>query len=344
MFRMRRLPRAALALALVPLAGMVVACGGEEESASADAPAGQSFTLKVYDPGNSGAIAVGKRDGDFDRALAPLGAKIEWVKTTPGFSSNLKLFNTGELDIQTGAYSPVVGALSKDVGVRIFATSDPYNKDQSGIVATAASGISSLEDLKGKRVAVNPAAKGEYIVLKALTEANIPIDSVERVPLQQTDAASAFSTGQVDAWASFLAPYQEAKAKGAKEIVTEGDIKSVDNTIIAGRTVVLQEHPEVVQKFLEVTKDLTRRQRENPAAFENVFEQAGPRALSGQRLDDAIALGGQVTDFRYPTAADEADLQSVADLFYRNGVIQRQLTAADLTFDLQGAAASKPGA
>ncbi|MFM1723851.1 NrtA/SsuA/CpmA family ABC transporter substrate-binding protein [Rhodococcus sp. PAM 2766] len=344
MFRMRRLPRAALALALVPLAGMVVACGGDEAEASADAPAGQEFTLKVYDPGNSGAIAVGKRDGDFARALAPLGAKIEWVKTTPGFSSNLKLFNTGELDIQTGAYSPVVGALSKDVGVRIFATSDPYNKDQSGIVATAASGISSLEDLKGKRVAVNPAAKGEYIVLKALTEANIPIDSVERVPLQQTDAASAFSTGQVDAWASFLAPYQEAKAKGAKEIVTEGDIKSVDNTIIAGRTVVLQEHPEVVQKFLEVTKDLTRRQRENPAAFENVFEQAGPRALSGQRLDDAIALGGQVTDFRYPTAADEADLQSVADLFYRNGVIQRQLTAADLTFDLQGAAASKPGA
>ena len=69
MFRMRRLPRAALALALVPLAGMVVACGGEEASASADAPAGQSFTLKVYDPGNSGAIAVGKRDGDFDTGI-----------------------------------------------------------------------------------------------------------------------------------------------------------------------------------------------------------------------------------------------------------------------------------
>ncbi|PTR22875.1 sulfonate transport system substrate-binding protein [Rhodococcus sp. OK519] len=345
MFRLRRLPRVALALALVPLAGMAVACGsGEQAEAAAGAATGPTFALKVYDPGNSGAIAVGKRDGDFERALAPLGARIEWVKTTPGFSSNLKLFNTGELDIQTGAYSPVVGALSKDVGVQIFATSDPYNKDQSGIIATAGSGISTLADLKGKRVAVNPAAKGEYIVLKALTEANIPIDSVERVPLQQTDAASAFSTGQVDAWASFLAPYQEAKSKGAKEIATEGDIKSVDNTIIAGRTAVLQAHPEVVRKFLEVTQDLTRRQRENPAAFENVFEQAGPRALSGQRLDDAIALGGQVTDFRYPTTVDEADLQSVADLFYRNGVIQRQITASDLTFELQDAAAAKPGA
>lgn len=44
-----------------------------------------------------------------------LGAKIEWVKTTPGFSS------------------------------------------KSGIIATPASGISSLEDRKGARVAVNPA-------------------------------------------------------------------------------------------------------------------------------------------------------------------------------------------
>ncbi|MDJ0110681.1 ABC transporter substrate-binding protein, partial [Rhodococcus erythropolis] len=111
MSRFRRLPRAAAALAMIPLAGLAVACG----SSDSDSAAGNSsadFTLKVFDPGNSGAIAVGKRDGTYDEALAPLGVKIEWVKTTPGFSSNLKLFNSGELDIQTGAYSPVVGALS----------------------------------------------------------------------------------------------------------------------------------------------------------------------------------------------------------------------------------------
>ena len=110
MSRIRRLPRAAAALALIPLAGLAVACGSSDSSGGASS--GAEFTLKVFDPGNSGAIAVGKRDGTYDEALAPLGATIEWVKTTPGFSSNLKLFNTGELDIQTGAYSPVVGALS----------------------------------------------------------------------------------------------------------------------------------------------------------------------------------------------------------------------------------------
>src|SRR3546814_5136144 len=77
MARFRRLPRAAAALAMIPLAGLAVACG----SSDSDSAAGNSsadFTLKVFDPGNSGAIAVGKRDGTYDEALAPLGAKIEW--------------------------------------------------------------------------------------------------------------------------------------------------------------------------------------------------------------------------------------------------------------------------
>ena len=50
-------------------------------------------------------------------------------------------------------------------------TSDPYNKDQAGIIATPESGIKTVADLAGKRIAVNPAGKGEYITLKALTQA-----------------------------------------------------------------------------------------------------------------------------------------------------------------------------
>jgi sulfonate transport system substrate-binding protein len=157
------------------------------------------------------------------------------------------------------------------------------------------------------------------------------------VPLQQADAASAFSTGQVDAWASFLIPYQEAKAKGAVEIATEASIGSVDSTIIAGRTKVLEEHPDVVEKFLEVTQQLTEKQQQDPAAFENVFDKTGPRALSGQRLDDAIALGGQITNFRYPTAADALDLESISALFAENGVIQQPLKGSDVIFDLPAA-------
>lgn len=329
--RSRTFRRAAGLLAVLPLLTLAAACGSDSES---DDGTSNAFVLQVADPGNAGPLAVGKRDGTFDEALAPLNAKIEWVETTPGFSSNLKLFNTGQLDVSGGAYSPVVGALSKDVGVKVIATADPVGKDQNGIVVTKDSGITSVQGLIGKRIAVNPAAKGEYITLKALQQANIPFDQVERVPLQQADAASAFSTGQVDAWASFLEPYQQAKAKGGVEIATEESIDSVDNTIIAVRTEVLENRPDVAQKYLETVQQLTDQQRENPADFENVFEEAGPRALKDDRLDRALALGAQAATPRYPTAEDGADLESVSTLFLEAGVIQKPVLASDVFFDL----------
>ncbi|GAA3566100.1 aliphatic sulfonate ABC transporter substrate-binding protein [Amycolatopsis ultiminotia] len=329
---MPRTPKLSHALAVVPLLALAAACGGTGAATEADSDA--SFVLKVTDPGNAGPLAVGKRDGTFDKALAPLGARIEWVESTPGFSSNLKLFNTKQLDVSDGAYSPVVGALSKDVGVRIVSVADPVGKDQNGILATPQSGIHSVRDLAGKRIAVNPAGKGEYITLKALTQAGVPVDRVERVPLQQADATSAFSTGKVDAWASFNDPYQEAKAAGGVEIATEQSIGSVDNTITAFRTEVLDARPDVAAKYLETVQELTRQQRAHPADFENVFDKAGPRALSGARLDRAVALDAQAAVPRYPTPQDARDLESVAELFSQYHVIQHKITAADVFYDL----------
>lgn len=332
MFRTRRPHGWRLALALAPVVALVAACGS---GSATETGAGSQLVLKVADPGNAGPLAVAKRDGTFDKALAPLGAKVEWVNTTPGFSSMLKLFNTKQLDISGAAFSPVVGALSKDVAVRIVAVQDPAGKDQSGIIATKESGIHSVAELVGKRVAVNPAGKGEYILLKALAQAGVPADKVTRVPLQQKDAASAFATGKVDAWASFLVPYQEAKANGGVEIATEQSIGSKDNTVVVFRTEILDKRPEIAAKYLEVLQGLTAQQHDNPAAFENVFEQTGPRALTGARLADAIRVDSEATVPRLPLESDAADLADVVDLFAGNGVISRKITAADIFYDLK---------
>lgn len=344
MSRTRRLPRARAALAILPVVALVAACGSGSDDAAATATPGAepTFVLKVTDPGNAGPLAVGKRDGAFDTALAPLGAKVEWVKAPPAFSANLKLFNAGQLDVSGGAYSPVVGALSKDVAVRIIAVADPVDQDQSGIIASPDAGVKEVKDLVGKRIAVNPAGKGEYITLKALRQANIPFDQVERVPLQPSDAASAFSTGQVDAWASFNDPYQEAKARGGIEIATEATIDSKDNTIVAFRTAVLDQRPDVAAKYLETLRTLTEGQRSNPEDYQNVFEKAGPRALSGDRLARAVDLGRRASVPHYPTADDAADLQEVADLFFQNGVTTRALTANDVFYPLQDKLAQSP--
>lgn len=332
---MSRFPRPArrlAALALAPLMAMAAACGGAVEGSTAD---GDTFVLEVTDGANAGPLAVGKRDGFFDEALAPLGARVEWVDAAPSVSANLKLFSTGELDVSEGAFSPVVGALSKDVDLRIVAAAEQGGQDQSGIIARPDSGIEKVSDLKGKRVAVNPAAKGEYLTLLALEQAGVPVDSVERVPLQIKDGASAFSTGQVDAWASFNAPYQEAKAAGAVEIANEETLRSQDRRVLLVRGSVAQERPDVVATFLETLQDLVLRQVDEPEDFQNVFQSTGPTALAGTRLEDAIAVARQGVPPTPPGAEDAAALEEVSRVFSQYGVIRKPLAADDVFLDLR---------
>ncbi|MCA0157135.1 NrtA/SsuA/CpmA family ABC transporter substrate-binding protein [Tsukamurella sp. M9C] len=325
----------AIALGITALVAVgTTACGGSSQE-----PAAGDFVLKVTAPQNAGALAVGKRDHVFDDALKPLGARIEWVEAPPAFSANLKLFNAGQLDVSEGAYSPVVGALSKNVPVRIVAVAHNEDRSRSGIIVRPDSGIRSVADLPGKRVAVNAAAKGDYITLKALQQAKIPVDRVERVALQPSDATAAFSTGRVDAWASFNDPYEEARARGGVEIATEESIDSRDHTILAFRTAVLDARPDVAAAFLTALQGLKERQRTDPAAFQNVFDQAGPRAVTGDRLARAIASDRVVGVPRYPTAEDEADLQSVIDLFADNAVISRRVPASEVLYPLRSKAA-----
>lgn len=323
---------ALLAMVAAPVMALATACGGDAEG---DNASGETFVLKVTDGANAGPLAVGKRDGTFDEALAPLGAKVEWVEAAPSVSANLKLFSTGELDVSEGAFSPVVGALSKDVDLKIVAAAEQGGQDQSGIIARADSGIESVKDLKGKRVAVNPAAKGDYLTLLALEQAGVPVESVERVPLQIKDGASAFSTGQVDAWASFNAPYQEAKANGAVELVNEGQLDSQDRKVLLVRGSVAQERPDVVAAFLATLQELVLRQVSEPADFQNVFTTTGPAALSGTRLEDAIAVGAQALP-PVPPGEDEAEaLEAVSRVFTENGVTPAQLSADDVFLDLR---------
>ena len=64
------------------------------------------------------------------------------------------------------------------------------------------SGISSVKDLKGKRVAYTKGTSSQYMVLRALHKAGLGVDDIKWVNLDQDAAAVAYSKDKVDAWAN----------------------------------------------------------------------------------------------------------------------------------------------
>ncbi|MBW4720297.1 NrtA/SsuA/CpmA family ABC transporter substrate-binding protein [Saccharothrix obliqua] len=306
------------------LVAALAACGGP-----ADAGSGP-VVVKLVDPGNYGPLAYAKKHGSFDGPLAALNAKVEWGGTYASFTATTDAIHSGAVNLVEGAFSPALGYLATSDDIRVVAVkdvvTDPRAGAGDGLVVPPDSPIKSVADLRGKRVAVNKAGRGEYLLLLALKEAGVPADQVQRVYLQQDQAASAFATGQVDAWVAIVRAFPQVVAKGARVVFRGRDLPSDDMNMFVARTDLLERAPEVVRAVLRVLSELDEQEKAEPEKFQNVFATQGPAAASGLQLDNNIATARHDNVLRLPQPGDEVRLAGVSAVFTENGVLP---TAAD---------------
>jgi sulfonate transport system substrate-binding protein len=325
---------AAIALGLCLACRRTPAPNAAPVSAAGFAP----IVIKFADQGNEGIFAYAKRERLLERELAKVNATIEWVPAAGAFSASFDAMNSGALNASGGAISPIVGALSHNLPFRIYAIANPGGAGRAGIIVPGTSAIHSVRDLVGKRVAVNLAAHGDYLLLKALADANVPASAVERVPIQPPDAAAAFATGKIDAWSTFRTFFSTAVRNGARVIALERDLGSDDVSVLAAHVRALEKNPAAFQVLLRVAQELGALAQAHPERFQNVFTDKGPRATSGEELRIAIEETRATPTFHVPTVADRRRIQNVAGLFFQNRSIDRDIAVDDVVFDIDDAA------
>ena len=98
-----------------------------------------------------------------------------------------------------------------------------YEPRTTAIIARNDSGISEVEDLVGKSVAVNRSGLGEFLLVAALEKHKVDRSQVKFVYLNPPDAAPALASGKVDAWAMWSPGVDIAKLEyKAHDIFLEG--------------------------------------------------------------------------------------------------------------------------
>jgi sulfonate transport system substrate-binding protein len=311
---------------------------GASTAQDAAAAGYEPIVVKFSDPGNAGVFAYAKREGILEKELAKVNATIAWIPAAGAFSANFDAMNSGAMNASGGAISPIIGALSHNLQFKIYGISDPGGTLRAGIISPTDSSIRTVKDLVGKRVAVNLAAHGDYILLKALANAGIPASKVERVPIQPPDAAAAFATGKIDAWSTFGTFFSTAVGHGAHVLATERELGSDDVGVLAANVAVLQKNPAAFQVILRVSQELTTLAHQSPEKFQNVFKDKGPTALSGEELRIATEETRVVPAFRVPTASDRTRIRNVAQIFFDNKSIDRNISVDDIVFDIDRAA------
>lgn len=307
-------------LGAVPAAALLAACG---EKVAAPATTDLSaVTLVLGDQVNllrSKAEAAGVLDG------APY--KIEWAS----FQGAAPLFEavvSGDVDTAMAADTPALAAAAGGARVKVVAASvsSPVGV---AILVPPNSPILTVADLRGRNVIVSSArgSVAHYLLFGALREARLSIDDVKTGFMLPGDAAVAFASGQIEAWATFGTYQASAELRGARVLRDGTGINSGIGVIAASDAALTQAGKRAA--LADVLQRLARSNvwaNAHPEQYAKVFERITRLPPDVVKL----VVGRDRPQLRAPDAQIVAQLQQVADAFYDARLFPRRVDAGKL--------------
>jgi taurine transport system substrate-binding protein len=144
--------------------------------------------------GSPTPMQVARAEGKFDAAT---GWTIEWRQFGSG-TEVIAAMASGDVQVAELGSSPLSIGTSQGLEIQLFMIAQGLGTAES-LIAKADSGITKVEDLTGKRIAVPVGSTAHYSLMGALTHAGIAETDVTIMNLPADQIAAAWDSGQVDA-------------------------------------------------------------------------------------------------------------------------------------------------
>ena len=255
---------------------------------------------------------LGVASGDFQKAVAPSQFTTKVFNAGP---SLIEALLAGEIDVAYVGPGPALNAQARThgQGIRVIA-----GAADNGvlIVAREGSGIKSLEDLKGKKIATPQHGNTQDLAARHyLKDVLHQADLSNVIPISNSEQSGMMSRGQIDAswapepWGSFL-----VAQSGAQVIGQEKDLwpnQDFTLTVVITTPDFLAAHPEVVEAFLRVHRAWTKRLQEQPAQCVPMLASALV-SLTGKKLPSSV-LPAALARIKFSDEPLPQTFQSLAD-------------------------------
>lgn len=145
-----------------------------------------------------GWLSILKGRGTLEKRLSPLGVSITWTEFNAG-PVQLEALNVGAIDFGDVGEAPPIFAQAAGAPL-VYAGATVPRPRLEAIIVPKDSGIKTVADLKGKRVAYNKGSNVQYFLVKLLEKHGLKYGDVQSIFLPPPDARAAFQKGAVDAW------------------------------------------------------------------------------------------------------------------------------------------------
>ena len=308
--------RTTLGLLFAAAAGVMAA--GMPAAAQAQAKAEVRIGYQKY-----GTLTLLKGRGTLEKRLAEQGVGVKWTEFPAG-PVLLEGLNVGSIDFGTVGEAPPIFAQAAGANL-VYVGNEPASPASEAIVVPKGSGLRTLADLKGKKIALNKGSNVHYLLLKALEKAGVAYADIQPVFLPPADARAAFERGSVDAWAiwdPFLAAAE--KQLGARVLSDGKGLVANYQFYLASRTYA-EKNPEILRIVLDEVAKVDDWGRNNPDEVATILS-----AQTGLGKDVVALAASRYAYGVKPVSVDViASQQRVADAFSSLKLIPKPIVVKD---------------
>lgn len=296
-----------------------------------NALAAMASTLVLAGCGRGGSgdvLKVGSQRGGTKALILSSGAldgasyQVEWSEF-PAAQNLLEAVGSGAVDVGLTGDAPFQFAYQSGSPIKavLAQRTEPRQKESVAVIVPRSSAARSIADLKGKRVATTRGSIGHYLALRALAVAGLPFDYVQFTWLSPGDTKAAFSSGSVDAWATWV-PYLTSAIEEGGRVIADG------HDLLAGYAFEVANEQAIAEKQAILADFLVREAKALEWVATHKDDYA--RVLSKETgLPFAIARAMVEKNARRAVQIDDrviADQQVVLDTFRKAGEIKTART------------------
>jgi sulfonate transport system substrate-binding protein len=272
--------------------------------------------------------------------LKDLPYSIEWSEF-PAAAPLGEALNAGAVDVGGLGDAPYVFALGAGAPLKVVSVIHIGGRFTTAILVPRDSPLHSVADLRGRRIVTGRGSIGHFLALRALREAGLASSEVNFIYLLPSDARGLLDSGGADAWSTWEPYTTIATTQNAARVLLSGEKLLSNNLYLAATSQAVAGKRVQLEDFVKRIERAYRWSNEHPEAYAKAQAR-----VTGLPLDVHLEMARN-TRFQRIAIDDPliAELQTTADLYRQEGIVDRPIDVSrsfDKSFNAAAAEPLKP--
>lgn len=272
-----------------------------------------------------GTLSIVRAQGNLEKRLAESGVTVQWLEFPAG-PPLLEALNAGSIDFGHTGETPPIFAQAAGAPL-VYVGSEPPAPKAEAILVSQDSPIKSVADLKGRRIVFAKGSNVHYLVVQALASVGLKLSDVQATYLLPADARAAFQSGNADAWGIWDPFLAVAQKDLDARILTDGEGLVANREFYLAAQNFANQRSDQLQLILDEIQQVDKWAASRP---NEVAQLLSP--LIGIDVQTLETVARRRPYGLQPITAEVVTYQqSIADTFYGQKLIPKQISVKDVT-------------